>query len=472
MKGFPKSIVFLIGIWALSLLICAPNLNRPLSKHHEFCTAVVMRIYDIWELEGFLNHKGLPIMTYPGIENKWINNFASGSGEMYDSEGNFYYVSHPPLAYYLPYFTFKVLHIKPDVLAIQLWNSLLHLACGLLFYFLVKQISSERIALLSGIIYLLFETSMWFQSNVYMSDMLVHFFFLAVVFNYYLLLKNFSFGKLFSLSVLLMFMVYCSWLGYFTGFVIAAYSFRLKKHRLLSILTIIAALILPTLIYVYQYSQINGINALVNEWIQRGGERSGFKLLYIVGIIKNYILHYTPLLVLIAFFFRKIKEKIDYKLTFLFFAPIILLHLVLSDYSQHDFTVLYALYPLVYISALAVSQIQNRTKQFVSVFVMLSISIAQYYIFNLPGETNYKGDRYDFYMKKGEAIAEQSEKGIVLFLWQEKIEPQTSFYAQCNVKSVNSLQEAEDFLQKRQGLQGKILYFDGAQLIRSQKINL
>src|SRR5436190_14555087 len=97
-KIFKNPLVILSCIFLLSVVVRIPTLDRPLSKHHEFCTAVSLRVLQIWDEAGIKTYHFNPVMTYPNAADKFINNFASASGKMMDAGGNFYYVSHPPFA--------------------------------------------------------------------------------------------------------------------------------------------------------------------------------------------------------------------------------------------------------------------------------------------------------------------------------------------------------------------------------------
>ena len=63
---------------------------------------------------------------------------------MIDAAGNYYYVSHPPFAYYFPFFIFKILHVRPDVFPLQLLNLAFHFISGLFIYFIVCLLSFNR----------------------------------------------------------------------------------------------------------------------------------------------------------------------------------------------------------------------------------------------------------------------------------------------------------------------------------------
>ena len=178
----------LIFLFLLSVLVRLPTLNRPLSKHHEFCTAVALRVMQVWEQGGISNYGFNPAMNYPNAADKFINNHASGSGKMHDEQGNYYYTSHPPLAYYLPFFIFKATGLKPDVLPLQLLNLFIHLLCGTGVFLILSNLfsnSEKRLsipALAGYAAYLFSPATLWFHSNVYMSDMLVQLFFIYGVY--------------------------------------------------------------------------------------------------------------------------------------------------------------------------------------------------------------------------------------------------------------------------------------------------
>ena len=95
-----------------------------MSKHHEFATATALRIIQIWYDNGIEKYNYNPVMNYNTPVDKFINNEANASGKMLDADGNYYYVSHPPFAYYFPYYVFKAIHVRPDVLPLQIFNML------------------------------------------------------------------------------------------------------------------------------------------------------------------------------------------------------------------------------------------------------------------------------------------------------------------------------------------------------------
>lgn len=493
-----RIIALLLLIFLASVAIRLPNINRPLSKHHEFVTAVALIVIDNWDTQGASSFNFSPVMNFPGYANKYINNWASTTGEMIDDQGNYYYVSHPPFAYIFPYTVFKILHIKPSVLSIEIFNLFTNLISALFIYFIICLLGQQKplykiywSGVVGFAIYLFSTGVLWFQSNTYMSDMLVHSFFII---NVYIMLKLLMRKKYYSpkyliyFSIFLFLMVYTSWLGIFFAFSVFIYSFiKLRKELVFIPLNLLALFVSATavLLFVFQYSHINGIEAYFNQMLQRVGERGSFHenlsfftqikryILSLISIIKTYITSYLPLfLLLLSFAFLVVKKaklrivftKNGYRFLWLSVLPVLLLHLSLSNYSGHDFVSLYgSLFLSVLIAILYDKLKEAKTlNNYVlngGVMVVIFSSIFMYYLINRPGKYSWKGDYYAQSMELGKQIAETAKADEVVFaMGKAVIDPQLIYYAKRNIKKVNSEQEAIDFLKERK-IENGIIYF-------------
>lgn len=200
-----KTYLLLIGLFLISVLVRFPHLDRPLSKHHEFCTAVVLIPLENWAENGAATYHYSPSVSYEGTANHHIENLTAYPVE---ADGRFYYLSHPPFAYLLPYFCFKILGVHPTPLALQIFNLLFHLLSCLLLFQIVKMLISRpqplkgsfsvshpqplkgslptfamRVdsplgvggvgSLTTFLIYLFSPVALWFHGNAYMSDMFI-----------------------------------------------------------------------------------------------------------------------------------------------------------------------------------------------------------------------------------------------------------------------------------------------------------
>jgi hypothetical protein len=495
MDFIKRTFPVLLGIFLLSVVVRVPQLNRPLSKHHEFCTAVSLRIMQIWYDNGIEKYGFNPVMTYNNAADKFINNHANQTGKMVDKEGNYYYVSHPPFAYYLPFFIFKALHLRPDVLPLQIINLLLHFISGLFVYFTVCLLSFNRArslpyrsALVAYSVYLFLPVTLWFQGNVYMSDMAVHTFFIIGVYTALKMIirQKFYVPKyIFMYVVILALMIYTSWLGVFFAFSVFVYSLlhlnRNSGFRVLLWSTVVVTLVMLRLI-VYQYSQINGPLAFLEEMFSRYLVRGSlaetnqglfhfmFDYLWLFKtLIYNYVISYAVIYVALLLFvwlvMSRKKMKIvfsenGYRFIWLSVAPVLLIHFFFLNYSEHDFTALYAslffsvLLGILYDKVKKSGAIPLRKMQ-IGLVVLLLLFVAQYWVVNFSG-IHFLQPKWDDYAMSGKEIAANASKEEVVFITGREAHPQEVFYAGRNIRYATSAEDAKKFLQERKLSRGVV----------------
>lgn len=488
-------IIILTALFLLSVLVRLPNINRPLSKHHEFVTAISLQIIHIWQMDGAAKYHFNPVMNYPGAANKYLNKYASTTGKMLDAEGNYYYVSHPPFAYIFPYLTFQLLHIKATVLSIEIFNLVINFISSIFIYLIIvslrKKGSFEMIdwvGVCGFMIYLFSAAVLWFQCNTYMSDMLVHLFFVAGVYYLLQLMNNKTSKKYFALFTAALFlMIYTSWLGIFFAFSVFLYSvIRVKKDKFFTKIILVTSLVAIAAIglFVYQYSLINGLESYLDQLRDRLQLRSGLQknpsllmqiksFIYFLKIIfTNYVTSYFPFILLLGFFvYQIVKKKLHAKLgkqIFLFIwisvLPIILVHTFLSEYSGHDFVSLYgSLFLSVAIALLFDKLNRGKAIQTSTLWLLISlsiiISVASYYYINRPGKLSIKGDEYRISQQLGLEIKNTSTHDAVIFtIGNAEIDPQLMYYAQRNIKEITAKEEAFEFLRSRNIEHGFIYY--------------
>jgi hypothetical protein len=466
----------LFALFLISVVVRLPNLDRPLSKHHEFVTAVSLRVLQIWETEGGAKYHYAPVMNYPGKENKFINNHASATDKTVDTEGNHYYLSHPPFAYILPHFAFKVLGVKATVMSLQIFHLFINFFSALLIYLLVIALRNNRArakidirALIAFILYISMSSVLWFQSNTYMSDMLVHFFFILGIFTTVKCLaypNSYKWKIVYAMSLFLM--IYTSWLGVIYACVVAVLSlwrWRDRRGGQLTIYSILVSASALCLIFI-QYSSICGTEALLEHLMQRFNVRGsntietsdGFfytKLKELSYILFNYAVNYHFYLGLIivsyvAIRIKKIDLGVPKEFVVLSLIPILVLHVGLMNYSGHDFTVLYA---SVFVS-IAGAYVLTKQEWF-NAFSMWSVTallvlsgIAGYYAVNLPGKKSWKGDTYAISKKQGESIRKNAKPDQFVFFVGE-LDPMVVVYAKRNMIEVHSDEQLKKAFNRR-----------------------
>jgi hypothetical protein len=156
-------------------------------------------------------------------------------------------------------------------------------------------------------------------------------------------------------------------------------------------------------------------------------------------------------------------------------VPILLLHLFLSNYSGHDFTVLYAAVPFSLFAGFLTERIYTHVKPlYLLLFVAgyLAINVAQFYYTNRPGKLSQSGEPYDVYLKEGNFIKQQASAEEIVFALNYKPSPETIWYAQRNIQQVGNIEEAYAFLQFRKIKHGIVFQKNDASKISAYKIEL
>lgn len=323
-----KTYLLLTGIFLISVLVRLPHLDRPLSKHHEFCTAIVLIPLQNWAENGASTYQYSPSITFEGTANHDIENLTAYPVE---ADGRYYYLSHPPFAYLLPYFCFWVLGVFPTPLALQVFNLLFHLLSCLLIYEIVKMLTTRPLplkgsqhtmqkkwadsplgaggvgSLTAFLIYLFAPATLWFHGNTYMSDMFIS---NILILGIWVVLKAFlrkdksampdtskvsDILHIVSIAIVIFLMIYTEWLGNFFAFgvfilaLIKAFSKKEKTQMSATSkvpdisrtywLAIAGACVLGVVaglgLIFWQYSSIAGFEAYWAYFSHRFGARSG-----------------------------------------------------------------------------------------------------------------------------------------------------------------------------------------------------
>lgn len=467
-----KVIFSLILVFLVSVLVRYPNINRPLSKHHEFVTAIPLRVLQIWEKEGAVKYHFNPVMNYAGKANKNINNNASTTGTMVDDEGNYYYVSHPQFAYIFPYVVFKLFNIKATVLSLEIFHLVINFFSAAFIYLIICLLAIQKPfkklfipGLIGFVVYVFSPGILWFQANTYMSDMLVQLPFILAVYTMLKLLMRerfYSTKYLFYYALFLFLMIYTSWLGLFFAMAVFVYSIiKLRYQKVfIPLIFITIGVSLFTLVLIFkQYSLINGSEAYVIQMLDRFSERGslggetifGFLLrkgLELKILLFTYITSFLPIFILLAVFawLSISKKKLGFVFTkngirFLWLStlPVVFLHFALLNYSGHDFVSIYGALFLSVVVGILYDKLKRR--QVLSnymlnggIVVTVLLSVAMYYYINKPGEYSWKGDFYATSKNIGEFIKENAKDDEVVYLTGNVIlDPQLIVYAERNI---------------------------------------
>ncbi len=453
-----RHIMVLLCLFAVTLAIRWPNLGRPMSKHHEFCTATALRVLTVWHQEGIGSVGYNPATNFAGAANKHINNHASGSGKMVDVEGNYYYVSHPPLAYYLPYAVFSLLHIEPDVLPLQYFNLFINLLCGFGIYLLARAWlpGNSWVGMVAAIVYWFTPAALWFQSNVYMSDMMGQPFYIAALLLAIKVKDNPRLVTITALAIVCFLGTYNTWFGVLVALSLGLYFlFKAINNRAFIWVTLLLVLsqLLAMGLMAWQYSYIAGWDAYLAELSHRftlRGSAPNDMLGMSLSLLVNYFVNYGALWALLPVGLLIKRPKGTRAMAIISVLPIALMHLLLLNYTGHDFTTLYAAVPIsLFIAMLTVGH--NRIYKGLTVVVLVVAIVSGfmfYKIVNPYGQFSFYGDRYITFQHQAEQIAAQPHQAVIFSL-NTSVSPEALWYAKRNVLRVADEQAAMDFLQQR-----------------------
>lgn len=471
-----RHIVVLLCLFAVTLAIRWPNLGRPMSKHHEFCTATALRVLTVWHQEGIGTVDYNPATNFAGEANKFINNHASGSGKMVDVAGNYYYISHPPLAYYLPYTVFSIFNIVPDVLPLQYFNLFINLLCGFGIYLLTRRLLPGHawIGLLAALVYWFAPAVLWFQSNVYMSDMMVQPFFIAALLLALYLVDNPRSSRIIGLAIVCFLGTYTTWFGMFIAFSLGLYFLYRSLNRpvyLWVIVLLALSQVLAMGLMAWQYSQIAGWDAYWAELTHRfalRGSAPNDMLDLSLGLVVNYVANYGALVIFIPILFMVRLPQGVKSFAFVSLIPIGLMHVLLLNYSGHDFTTLYMAVPLSLLIAALALGLHKGVLYSGMLVLIVALSVVSgpllYYRINPYGDKSFRGDRYDVPMMVGHEMALTPKDAVIFYIHDRDgfdevdTSPEALWYAKRNVKVVGTEEEAMAFL-KEHGIKTGVIFY-------------
>jgi hypothetical protein len=275
--------ILLAGLFAASVVLRWPYLNRPLSHNYEWVTAHTLITLDIWQTHPPHRTHFAPIYTYPYPADTHVRSLMSG---LADDEGRYYYVSYPPFAFLLPHAVFSLAGISPGVLSLQLFNLFVHATTALLFYALLtgrRPASTTRTvdgpAIAGFAIYTLSAPNLWYHANVYFADILVQPFFLLTLLGIHRGVDPAPARRHLSIVAIGAFLAtYTEWLGVFLVFGLCAGAFVFRPRdpgwRRLAVAGAAGCLAALTLTLV-SYARIAGLEAFIDTSITRFAVRSG-----------------------------------------------------------------------------------------------------------------------------------------------------------------------------------------------------
>lgn len=472
-----KGLLIVSLLFMITIGIRLPNLDRPVSKHHEFNTAFFLIPMEIWNEEGVAQHGFIPPYNYSNENDKYIKDPIGI--EHGNKNGTYYYLSFPAFSYLAPYAFIQLLQLPVSPLSLQIFNLLLHfLLCIMLFRLLSATVS--RAGAYAGVVFYLFSpATLWFHGNGYTHHVLAQLLIVAVIYFFLGYVRQQRRILLICFSVTLFFLFLTEWIGFFlaaTIFFIALVKRKEGRAYRMSILALFVTGSLAASVLFFQYASFFDWNEYTGYLWNRFSHRStlvnhSFGIVDQIGawLKWNLVSYGIWLLLLLGLFMIAMRKKglAGYRywensrkqLILLLLCPMVAYHVVFMEFTiSHDYSVL--IDGLLWSFCLAVLTtetelfVRSRNMPVALGCMAVLLSVAQYYMINRPGKYNQNGDPYAIYMDIGETVRSTALPDETVFMMGfdtisvNKNNPQIIYYAKRSIKSVDSKEEAYDFMRK------------------------
>ena len=481
-----KELLTLLIAFALSVVVRVPLLNRPLSAHHELCTALVLVILNNWHTNGFAALHGGPASSF------------TGAADLYPQEvpavpnvraGVMYYFSHPPLAYELPYLLFEGSGVAPNVLGLQLFNMLFHLVTTICVYSLVKELltrdGASRAPLFASMLYLFMPAPLWFHSNAYMSDMFVqnfwvmHLVFAARIFKRGEFGSWRSMGLLFATTFLTM---YTSWPGVFAAMaltVLAISRWRATRDRACytPVVVVWAAVGLAIGLTLWRYVQVVDMDALMAYYKGRFAVRGSAGMVHgpwrqMRQIVINYRISYLPVVLVVLFLglwrWRSLLRSPWAGMFILITGlPVLFEWLFLFRYAGHDFCTLKGGVLLCGAAGMCLAELRPQQAK---AWLLLACVGGVVYFYHINPWPGYDHGRYEPNNAIGRAIANEARPEETVFTFGFTPEVQVRWYAKRTLFRIDSEEQARQLL-KAQGTAVGVVFRKKGDALTFERIN-
>jgi hypothetical protein len=459
----------LLVVFVLTVLIRLPNLNRPLSKHHEFIAATILINIESWrQAGGGAEFHFTPLMNYqhPG-------DLHADTGVHIDPKGNHLYLSLPPGWYVIPYFFFQVfnLPVQPASLRVinLLFDALTLICCFFFFEQLIPAGTDGRyFRILTACT--LFQCSpgiLWYLGNGYVHTAIMLPFIMTALMIMLPMLQSpqkITGRRMTAMALAIILLVYIDWYAVFlclTAVVWAlANSVRNKKYLLLALVTSTALAAGIALIF-WQFASYAGAEKVATYWRLRfffrsiPGSRSSF-LAMLPYLPAHLITCYGPLFILLAVsLLVRLRKKAPLRLSqkeWLFFGvygfSVLLYGIILIGWaSAHEFSMLPAGLILAWLSARSIISPASSRITYGLILSCLLLSIAQYYFINRPGAISRDGMAFNTYEIFGEHLRGIPADNAIFANLPENC-PMIEFYAGRNVYVFPDRESASQFMQQ------------------------
>jgi len=447
-----RALGVLLLLFILSIFIRLPNLNRPVSKHYEFNTAVVMINIISWRQAGGGDRLHYtPVINFQHAGDKFPPNNLN-----IDRDGNTVYLSYGPGMFILPYFFYQLFKLPAVPVYLEILNLILHLICVVLFFFLLEQLiplqeTGRYFIITAGCSFMILSPGvLWFLGNGYVNIGIMLPFVICVFLLILPMLKDpsgITTSRLILLAIQIVILIYIDWYVLFLcvcSGIVAIFKYGSNKKYGRLILVLMLSVCFGIALVFFQFASHMGTEAVINFWFHRFSERglnlAGSTFLKKISyLIAYFLVSYLPLIILILISFinnwrKKILSKwSETEILFvrLLSVSLFFYNLLLFEWStDHEFAILPWSILLSFIAARVISSFSNKMAYGI-MGLFLILAVAQYYYINRPGPIARDGLAYDSFKKLGESLSHISSEYTICTNIEQN--PMVEYYAGRNI---------------------------------------
>jgi hypothetical protein len=462
-----KAFSLTLLIFSISILVRLPSLTRPVSKHHEFNTAIILIGVESWrQAGGGADFHYAPLMNYqhPGDLNpeKAVN---------IDNKGNELYLSLGPGWYIIPYAFFQLFRLPATPLNLRLLSLLISGLIVLLSFFFFEQLIPSgtskrftRVCTATGL-FMFNPGILWYLGNGYVHlTALLPFLLLMLILLLPMLRsqENIRAIPLLLLALSVILAVYMDWFMLFLCAAICPLTLVLARKNLkyfyLTSVLIISLFTGIALIF-WQFASYTSIATVAEYWKRRFLERSFVNNstpfpINLLSITAHLITAYLPVLlfILAGLIIHPVKKiyagwsRTETQFAILYTAALCLNVLVLNNWAaQHEYSVMPAALLLAWIGATLLPANHKVSIAFIGTFFILSI--AQFYYINPPGPIARNGMPYSAYQTFGQQLRGIPPRNKIFAHLPENC-PMIEYYAGRNITLAQDSSEAKQLMRK------------------------
>ncbi len=459
-----NALLLLIFAFLVSIAIRIPNLNRPLSKHHEFNMAMVLNVCNSWQLQGGSSLSNFcPVINY------------GSEGDVYYGEhdmvkdGKLYYASLGPLQFLLPYYFCTLLHLPYTPINVQVFSILMEFITIIILFQLLlnlfyKNVKQIYLSLMGTLLFLFLPNILWFFSNGYVHETVVLPFYFLVV-NFFILQfvkqKILTNAQFFALLVCIFFGIQADWfMAILASFYCLYFIFICLKNKswnkITSIGLIVISIIFSIFSIYYFYSKQLGHTHFINLFVQKFQSRTisnasdkNSNTTLLISILKNIISSYLPLLIaLVVLIIINLKKLYWKTIFFIILLPPIFYNVLLLEFSaENDYAFLkFSLFFIIAFLFYFQKVKKNPYAKLTLALLFITCSCTYYYI-NKPGIKSRNGDLYNEFKNIGTFIKQNVKSKEVIFtnLAENNLQA-VMYYAKRNIRNFTSFDELKNHI--------------------------